>query len=305
VSGNIDRRGFIRSLFGITGALPVAQQMAEAKGQTSFYWCNFKTGQVGFPTGLFVPEERPGSLMKLVAAAALIDEGLTHANETYECTGTYNMGKEAVHCQNAHGKIDIVQAIGRSCNIYFAQATKRLTTRAFLAKAAQLGLDKPCAGRHSGAFPAKPTESNSLHYVLGLAPDFKPTALQLMRLAALVAIAPGAKLPVLHSAENLDLLEQEKPMVSPLSAESHRVLSAGMRLSATEGTARKLDVDDQLKIAAKTGTTPHGNKFQSYVIGYFPVDKPAHAFALYAPSGTSQDSAVPKAKEFLFSTTWP
>jgi hypothetical protein len=55
VSGNIDRRGFIRSLFGITGALPVAQQMAEAKGQTSFYWCNFKTGQVGFPTGLFVP----------------------------------------------------------------------------------------------------------------------------------------------------------------------------------------------------------------------------------------------------------
>ncbi len=305
MSGSIDRRGFIRSLFGITGALPVAQQMAEAKGQTSFYWCNFKTGQVGFPTGLFVPEERPGSLMKLVAAAALIDEGLTHANETFECTGIYNVGKEAVHCQNAHGKIDIVQAIGRSCNIYFAQATKRLTTRAFLAKAAQLGLDKPCAGRHSGAFPAKPAESSSLHYVLGLAPDFKPNALQLMRLAALVAIAPGAKLPVLHSAENLDLLEQEKPMVSPLSAESHRVLSAGMRLSATEGTARKLDVDDQLKIAAKTGTTPHGNKFQSYVIGYFPVDKPAHAFALYAPSGTSQDSAVPKAKEFLFSTTWP
>lgn len=305
MSGNIDRRGFIRSLFGITGALPVAQQMAEAKGQTSFYWCNFKTGQVGFPTGLVVPEERPGSLMKLVAAAALIDEGLTHANETYECTGTYNVGKEAVHCQNAHGKIDIVQAIGRSCNIYFAQATKRLTTRAFLAKAAQLGLDKPCAGRHSGAFPIKPVESSSLHYVLGLAPDFKPTALQLLRLAALVAIAPGAKLPVLHSAENLDLVESEKPMVSPLTSESHRVLSAGMRLSATEGTARKLDVDDHLKIAAKTGTTPHGNKFQSYVIGYFPFDKPAHAFSLYSPSGTSQDSAVPKAKEFLFSTTWP
>ncbi|MBP6747746.1 hypothetical protein KA344_21135 [bacterium] len=305
MSGNIDRRGFIRSLFGITGALPVAQQMAEAKGQTSFFWCNLRTGHVGFPTGLSVPSERPGSLMKLVAAAALIDEGLTHANEVFECTGTHNVGKEAVHCQNAHGKIDIVQAIGRSCNIYFAQATKRLTTRAFLAKAAQFGLDKPCAGSLSGPFPLKPVESSSLHYVLGLAQDLKPTALQLLRLAALVATPPGGKLPVLFSAENIELPEKEKPFTSPLTAESHRVLSAGMRLSATEGTARKLDSEDQLKIAAKTGTTPHGNKFQSYVIGYFPFDKPAHAFALYAPSGTSQDSAVPKAKEFLFSTTWP
>lgn len=305
MSGNIDRRGFIRSLFGITGALPVAQQIAEAKGQTSFFWCNFRTGHVGFPTGLSVPTERPGSLMKLVAAAALIDEGLAHGNEIFECTGTYNVGKEAVHCQNAHGKIDIVQAIGRSCNIYFAQATKRLTPRAFLAKAAQFGLDKPCAGIPSGPFPLKPVESNSLHYVLGLAPDFQPNALQLLRLAALIAIAPGGKLPVLYSAENIELPEKEKPMTSPLTTESHRILSAGMRLSVTEGTARKLDSEDQLKIAAKTGTTPHGNKFQSYVIGYFPFDKPGHAFALYAPSGTSQDSAVPKAKEFLFSTTWP
>ena len=214
MSGNIDRRGFIRSLFGITGALPVAQQMAEAKSQTSFFWCNFKTGHVGFPTGLSVPTERPGSLMKLVAAAALIDEGLTHANEVFECTGTHNVGKEAVHCQNAHGKIDIVQAIGRSCNIYFAQATKRLTTRAFLAKAAQFGLDKPCAGVLSGPFPLKPAESSSLHYVLGLAQDLKPNALQLMRLAALVATTPGAKLPVLYSAENLELLEREANGVS-------------------------------------------------------------------------------------------
>ncbi len=302
---NIDRRGFIRSLFGITGVLPVAQQMAEARGQVSFFWCNLNNGQVGFPTGLSVPTERPGSIMKLVAAAALIDEGLYHGNEKYQCTGTYTIGKEAVHCQNAHGKIDLTQAIGKSCNIFFAQATKHLTARAFLDKARQFALDKPCAGTASGAFPTEPSQSGSLHYVLGLAPDLTPSALQLMRLAALVGIAPGAALAPLHSAENLDLKAKEPLFVSPLTALSHKVLADGMRLSATAGTAKKLDEGDKLKVAAKTGTTPHGNKFQSYVIGYFPYDKPAHAFVLYAPSGTSQDSAVPKARGYLMSTTWP
>jgi len=302
---DIDRRGFIRSLFGITGAFPVAQQMAEARGQISFFWCNFQSGQVGFPTGLSVPTERPGSIMKLVAAAALIDEGLYHGNEIFECTGTYTVGKEAVHCQNAHGKIDLTQAIGRSCNIFFAQATKHLTARAFLHKAREFALDKPCAGTASGAFPLSPSGTSSLQYVLGLAPDLTPSALQLMRLAALVGIAPGAHLAVLHSAENLDLKDKEQPILSPLSAQAHKILAEGMRLSATVGTARKLDADDKLKVAAKTGTTPHGNKFQSYVIGYFPYDKPAHAFVLYSPSGTSQDSAVPKAREFLMSTSWP
>ncbi len=302
---DINRRGFIRSLFGITGALPVAQQMAEARSQVSFFWCNLNNGQVGFPTGLVVPKERPGSIMKLVAAAALIDEGLYHGNEKYECTGTYRVGKESVHCQNAHGRIDLTQAIGKSCNIFFAQATKHLTARCFLDKAKQFALDKPCAGTASGAFPAEPTQTASLHYLLGLAPDLTPSALQLMRLAALIGIAPGATLAALHSAENLDMKAKEPLYTSPLTAQSHKVLAEGMRLSATSGTAKKLDVDDKLKVAAKTGTTPHGNKFQSYVIGYFPCDKPAHAFVLFSPSGTSQDSAVPKARDYLMSTTWP
>lgn len=300
----MDRRGFIRSLFGLRGALEVSEQAAEARSSASFFWSDIKTGQIGFPTGLHVPAERPGSLMKLVAAAALLDEGLINTNITFECTGTHRIGKEDVHCQKPHGKIDIVHAIGMSCNIFFAQASKNLTVPAFLAKAKALGLDSSCGGRHSGEFPVKP-EHASLHYVLGLAPDFLPNALQLMRLAALVGIKPGAKLPVLHSAENFDLVEREAGMVSPLTELSHRVLLDGMRLCVSVGTAKKLDPEDKLHIAAKTGTITHGNKFQSYVIGFFPYDAPRHAFVLQAQAGTSQDSAVPRAKEFLHSTTWP
>jgi cell division protein FtsI/penicillin-binding protein 2 len=301
----IGRRGFMRSVFGI-GTLRATEGKAMARDSAAFFWCNIKNGQVGFPTGFSVPHERPGSIMKLIAAAALLEEGLFNPNQLLECTGTYRVGHEDVHCQKAHGKIDIVQALGFSCNVFFARATHSLSTRAFLAQARALGLASGCAGRPAGTFPDEGQRRDSaLHYVLGLADDLKPSSLALLRLAALIGVGPGGTLPPLHSAEDVELKEKEAPFNNPLGRHTNDVLSNGMRLCAREGTARKLDQGDKLKLAAKTGTTPHGNKFQSVLIGFFPVDDPKHAICLVSPAGTSQDSAVPKAREFLNSTAWP
>jgi cell division protein FtsI/penicillin-binding protein 2 len=71
------------------------------------------------------------------------------------------------------------------------------------------------------------------------------------------------------------------------------------------GTAAKLDPENKMHIAAKTGTSPDGNKFQSWIIGYFPTDNPKHAFCLNSLAGNSQEAAVPQAHKFLFATTWP
>lgn len=308
----INRRGFIRSLFSL-GGLHAATSTCDARAKAAFVWCDLLNGNVGFPTGLSVPTEKPGSLMKLVAAACLVEENLLSLNEKFECTGTFAVGGRvagkrdtSVHCQFAHGKVDLVRALAVSCNCFFAQATSRLTKRTFLAKARQLGLASPVAGRRGGIFPDGESASgqSSLPYVLGLAEDFKPSCLQLMRMAALIAVGPEGKLPVLHSSENFTLAEKEKPLSVGLTSQAREVLVAGMRHCVLEGTARKLDTQDKLKIAAKTGTTPHGKTFQSHIIGFFPFDKPRNAFCLFAPAGTSQDAAVPEAREILFSTTW-
>jgi len=296
----------MRSIFGL-GTFKAAESPAVARDAAAIFWCNIKNGQIGFPTGFSVPAERPGSIMKLVAAAAILEEGLFNPNDELECTGTYGVGHEDVHCQHAHGKIDIVKAIGLSCNIFFAKATHRLSCRTFLAQARALGLASGCAARPPGSFPdeSKHLPDSSLHYVLGLAEDLKPSSLALMRLAALISIGGGNLLPVLHSAEDFDHKEKESPFKNPLSPHTNKVLVSGMRLCATVGTGRKLDESDKLKLAVKTGTTPHGNKFQSMLIAFFPVEDPKHAICLFSPSGTSQDSAVPKARDFLNSTTWP
>ena len=303
----IGRRGFIRSIFGL-GTLKATEAPAVARESAAFFWCNLKNGQVGFPTGFHVPCERPGSIMKLVAAAVLLEEGIFNLNQELECTGTHRIGREEVHCQKAHGKIDLVHALGFSCNIFFAKATQRLTTRAFLTQARAFGLATSCAGRPAGPFPDESKHSlpdSSLHYVLGLAEDLKPSSLALMRLAALIAVGPGGTLPVLHSAEDFELKSKEAPLKNTLSKNTNDILIKGMRLCARQGTGRKLDEADKLKIALKTGTTPHGAKFQSTLIGFFPFDDPKHAVCLFSPSGTSQDTAVPKAREFLMATEWP
>ena len=313
---NINRRGFIRSIFSLGTLLPQTVEDADAESSKrsgnngrssdfSYFWSDLKTGQVGFPSGLIVPRTQPGSVIKIVTAACLIDDLHHNQNETYECTGTAVIGRHKVHCQHPHGKIALVEALGLSCNIFFAMASQKLSMRMLLDKARAFGLDRACAGTPSGSFPQAKDGAPSLIYALGLAPDLEPNLLQLMRVAALVGLAPGATLPVLHSAENLDLIAKEQALVSPLTSRSHALIVEGMRLAASKGTARKLDPEDKLHVAVKTGTVPHGARFQSCAVGYFPIDKPRHAFAIFAPVGTSQDAAIPRLHQFLFSTTWP
>ena len=301
----IGRRGFLRSLFGLTTAVEStavetdpAEARAHARGRC--FWADLRTGQIGFPSGLNLGSAAPGSLMKLVAAAAFHEEALINPNETVECRGSATVRKHPVACQFAHGAINLPHAIGKSCNIYFAEMSSRLHAKAFLDYARRFGLDQAVAGNPSGPFPSK-YEHDSLNYVLGLADDFRPNALQVLRMSAL--IGARGQLAHLHSAE--EPASDAPPFILKLSEGTWSLLAKGMELAVREGTAKKLDPENKLHIAAKTGTTRHGTKFQSWVTGFFPLENPHYAFCVLSPNGTSMEAAVPAAREFLFATTWP
>lgn len=296
----IGRRGFIRSLFGLTGtAVEAIKAQASTELAGEWVWGNLRTGQVGFPSGLTLRKQRPGSTMKIVATAALAEEGLVSPTETVDCTGTTVVHHQKITCQSAHGRVNLMHALGKSCNIYFAHMSARLNGHLFGRYAETMGLNSPIAKRASGPFPAS-FKDESLFYVLGLAEDLQPNALQLMRLSALVATQ--GKPPFLHSAEDLE--DHEKPAPVTFSASTWKTLSNGMRLCVTEGTAKKLDPENHMHIAAKTGTAQHGTQLQSWITGFFPYEEPHTVFCVWSPSGTSQDAAVPFAKKVLFSTTW-
>lgn len=301
-TGNsIGRRDFLKSILGLGGILEVSEASAKpAIGRTIFFWSDLKTGQVGFPTGFMVEAGLPGSVMKIVAAAALIEERLISPNETIDCMGHATIQGRKINCLVAHGKVDAVNAIAQSCNVYFATASKNMSQSLFFSYASKLGLDSSVGSVKSGLFP-KPEKSTAWPYVLGLSPHLHPNGLQLMRLSAVVATR--GDVPYLHSAEE-NALGKARLKIE-FSDLTWGRLQQGMELAVREGTAHKLDPGHKLHVAAKTGTAPHGKKFQSWVTGYFPSEAPRYAFCLGATAGTSSEVAVPKAKEFLFATEWP
>ncbi len=302
----LGRRHFLRSLFGL-GTVFDSLPAAEAKkpvvspGSFRFFWADLRTGQMGFPSGQVIPEGMPGSVMKLVTAAALLESRTLKPDDKFECTGTYVCSaRESVHCLYPHGMIDLPHALGLSCNDYFAHAAKHLSANVLLQYGRDFGLDQFVGSFAGGKFPSHP-EHPAWKYALGLAPDVQPTALQIMRMAGLVA--NKGTVPYLHSAEEPDA--KGIPFELKLSSGTFTVLREGMEMACRQGTGKKLDPSNKLHVALKTGTTPHGQAFQSWVTGYFPWDSPRYAFCLRSQAGTSYEQAIPALKGYLFGTDWP
>jgi stage II sporulation protein D len=298
----IGRRRFLKSLFGL-GAVSEAGGAVEAavKKQTaSFFWANLRNGQIGFPTGMSVPSGMPGSVMKLITAAALRESGVVTDHTTVECRGVIEVHGERYSCLYPHGRVDLTKAIGLSCNVFFATEAQKLSPAAVVDYAKRFGLDAPVAGFGTACFPTS-LRKDSVPYALGLSDDLQVNALQLLRVAALVGL--HGTTPPLHNA--VDPPRESDAFTLSLSQSTWMILQQGMRICGREGTAKAIDHDDKLHAAFKTGTAPHGKAWQSWVVGYFPFDKPTTAFALRASSGTSQETAVPEAKRFLLAHQWP
>lgn len=68
----------------------------------------------------------PGSVFKLVTAAAALDTLEDARDLEFRCRGSYEMTGGKVKCTGKHGTIDMAEALEESCNCYFAQLTEVL-----------------------------------------------------------------------------------------------------------------------------------------------------------------------------------
>lgn len=81
----------------------------------------------------------PGSVFKLVTAAAAMEEGSVLSS--FDCTGSINAGGLMFRCYDGepHGKVDMEAAIGKSCNGYFISTARALGAGPVLGMAYSLG----------------------------------------------------------------------------------------------------------------------------------------------------------------------
>lgn len=63
----------------------------------------------------------PGSTFKMVLAAAALEEGIIGTQWRVQCAGVYRFGSRQFHDLHVHGSTNVVEAIQKSCNVFFYQ----------------------------------------------------------------------------------------------------------------------------------------------------------------------------------------
>ena len=92
----------------------------------------------------------PGSVFKLMTAAAALDSGLMGADQQFYCGGDLTVfpnteWEHSYHCAegNAHGWLDMAGALNHSCNLWFIQAAETLKPQIFYDYIQAFGFTQP------------------------------------------------------------------------------------------------------------------------------------------------------------------
>lgn len=83
----------------------------------------------------------PGSIFKIVTAAAAIETIPDIFDRTWDCAGSEDIGGSDVTCVEPHGTINFEQAMARSCNIVFAELAVEIGSEKMTETAEKIGIN--------------------------------------------------------------------------------------------------------------------------------------------------------------------
>ncbi len=228
----------------------------------------------------------PGSVFKLITAAAALDAGVVTTGDSFFCGESYGVSGVSFHCanRNQHGPQNLAQALQNSCNQSFIQIGQRLGKETFCDYFAAFGL-REATGIDLPAEPAKsefytadrmgPVELASCAF----GQSSKITPIQVI--TAVSAIVNGGKLMQPYVVEQVvspqgDVVQQTEPTVKRqvISAEASATMCqlmqsvvlegggrnayvAGYAVGGKSGTSQKLDSEDEkARVASFIGVAP-------------------------------------------------
>ena len=85
----------------------------------------------------------PGSVFKIVVAAAALETGKTWLGKRYYCPGFIKVGEKIFNCPHGpHDEVTLAQAFAHSCNSVFIELALELGKETIYSYAAAMGLGK-------------------------------------------------------------------------------------------------------------------------------------------------------------------
>ncbi|MBM4116346.1 penicillin-binding protein 2 [bacterium] len=259
----------------------------------------------------------PGSTFKPVVQLAGLERGLiTRETHFRGCTGGLRLGNRVFHCweERGHGSLAAVDALARSCDVYFYQLGERLGADHIAWEARRLGLGAKSGGDfdsesrglvpdrawYDKRFGKRGWSTGSVWNIAIGQGELLVNVVQMARLYA--ALGNGGFLPVPRLRHHLeDVAGNTTLPFSPVRGErlgldlaALATVRQGMEnVLGGGGTAAASALRD-FPTAGKTGTVqnPHG-KEHAYFCGYAPADNPEIAVALIVEHGEHGSSIAP------------
>ena len=243
----------------------------------------------------------PGSTFKPAVAVAALDSGLINQYSTVYCNGVYNYFKDYHPRCTRHGhsgNIDVITAIKWSCNVFFYDVGRRLTSDVYDAYAYKLGLGQR-TGVEVGEALGRLTTKNDSNYTASL--DVQAaigqgntvvTPIQLATYAATLA-NNGTRyrthfVKAILDTNTGEVLSETKPEVMDViegTGNTFELVRQGMKQvpSTISGKISRYPVP----IACKTGTPQRSETYASgkhylnaMMVAYLPADDPQIAIGI-------------------------
>ena len=253
----------------------------------------------------------PGSTMKMVAAVAALEEGLTDTLSTFPaCRGSLPMGDVVFRCANrrGHGALNLLEAMETSCNIYFNHLGQILGIETWHEYGRRLGLGSPTGleldpGEASGLLPDRryyaERQGWALGYLMNLVigqGEILVTPMQVARYVAALCNGGYLVTPHLHGpAPPPRRIEGISPStLRTVRRSMHRVVHGDF------GTGRRARIPG-LSVAGKSGTAQSPSRpDDAWFVAFAPYERPEIAVvALVEGGGGGGAVAAPVARAVL------
>ena len=281
----------------------------------------------------------PGSTFKMVVALAALEAGVINEKTSFHCSGHKPVGNQDFHCwlKDGHGHVNIMEAIERSCDVFFYEIGLKIGINRIADMARRLGLGDQTGimmpGEKRGLIPTKAWKEKEIgqFWTLGETVNASigqgyvlTTPLQLAVMTARIANGKKAVTPKLTKQEiEAHTSNQEEFAELDISPAALRIVQKAMRrvMNGSKGTARKYDLTYKgIPIAGKTGTVqvraiskaereqgivdnadrPWKFRDHALFVCYAPYKNPRYAVSVVVEHGGSGSSAAaPIAKQVV------
>lgn len=269
----------------------------------------------------------PGSTFKMIVALAALESGELTLQNSFFCPGHLTLGDTKFHCwrRGGHGRVDMEQALEKSCDVFFYEAAKRVGIERIGEMARRFGFGSPVGielpGEKGGLVPSNAWKKKKHGVswqlgetlIVGIGQGFMlATPMQLAVMAARIANGGIAVRPTLVRSIYRDGTSVPRPRdAAPtmnISPAHLAVVQNGMRrvVNSPGGTAFRARIDEpEFAMAGKTGSAqvrriskrereegvPKNQdrvwKYRDHAlfVGYAPLEAPRYAAAVVVEHG--------------------